>query len=528
VLTESTVASLAWRQVRRGAVIVIASLVGFVLAIAAAFSAVPAAPGSSSLNLSSLTDNPAFRALYGVPYAIDTKGGFVVWRGSTFLLVIAALWGVAVSTRILRGEEDAGRWDLLLAEPLRRTTATALHLAVLTSVCVVAGVAVAVAFLASGCPAAGSWLFGAGVGLLMLTFTALGSCTSQLFGVRRTASGVAGAAMGLAFVLRMAADASGANEWIRWLTPFGWVENLQAFGGNYLTPLIPLVLAPCGLVALAMVLVGRRDLGEGVIRTHEASRPRTRLLRSPLTFAARERLSGLAGWSAGLAFYGLIIGAITASGTKFIAENPQLLKLTNELGMTGLATPAGFIASLAGFLAVGLSIYGATSLGRCHEDEDASRLDLPYAQPVTRSRWLGSQAVAAVVAIVIVAAVNVFATYIGGALGHAGLSLRDTVVATLNVMPAVAVFVAIALLLLGVRPSLTVPLGAGAAGAAYALTFVGPALKWPQWVLDLSPFGHLGNAPISPVAWTAVVVLLLIAAALAALGFVTYQRRDLA
>jgi ABC-2 type transport system permease protein len=526
---EGTLAHLAWREIRRGALIIVASVIGLVAAFGAAFSAALSPDsGASSINLAPLTSNPAMRALYGVPYAIDTRGGFIVWRGSTVLLLLVSLWAVTTSTRILRGEEDAGRWDLLLAEPLRRASSTAVHLLVLFVVSIVTGAAVAVTMVAGGSAGTGSVLFGSGVGLVMLTFCALGACTSQLFNNRRLAAGVGGAVVGGSFVLRMAADASSGSEWVRWLTPFGWVENLEAFGGDHWAPLNPLVVAPCLLLVVAMVLVHRRDLGEGIIRSSESTHDKTRLLRSPMRFAWRQRLGGLAGWSAGMAFYGLIIGAITATGSKFIASNPELQQMTAQLGLTGLATPAGFIASLAGFLAVALAIYAATSLGRCHEDEGDQRLDLPYSQPVTRSRWLGSQALAAVVTVVVAAIVNIVATYLGGVAGNAGLSLRDVTVATFNVMPAVALFAGITILLLGFLPGLAVSAGAGAAVAAYALTFIGPALKWPAWVLDLSPFQHLGNAPISPVAWTAVVVLLAVSAGLTAIGFVGYQRRDLA
>jgi ABC-2 type transport system permease protein len=146
---------------------------------------------------------------------------------------------------------------------------------------------------------------------------------------------------------------------------------------------------------------------------------------------------------------------------------------------------------------------------------------------VTRSGWLGGQTLATTVAVVVAVLVSIMATWLGAVAGEAGLSLRDVTVATVNVLPAVAVFFALAILLLGIRPGLAVPVAAGSAVATYALTFVGPALKWPEWVMDLSPFHHLSNAPVSPVAWTAVAVLLVLALAGTAAGFVTYQRRDL-
>ena len=62
---------------------------------------------------------------------------------------------------------------------------------------------------------------------------------------------------------------------------------------------------------------------------------------------------------------------------------------------------------------------------------------------------------------------------------------------------------------------------------AYVLQMVGPLLEWPEWLLNLSPFRHLANAPIAPIAWTASGWLAAAALLLGALGFLAFQRRDL-
>ena len=519
------VGHLAWRELRRGAIIVVVAVAALLASFVATFSAT--ANGAFG-DLGALTNNPAIRALYGVPTDISNKGGFAVWRGSTVVLVLVALWATMATTRVFRGEEDQGRWDLVLAEPLRRTATTVSHLGVLSVVGLAIGVATTVTLLAGGCATSGSLLYGAGIALFSLTFVALAAVASQLFGARRIAAGVSGAVVGGSAVIRMAADSSDANEWLRWLTPFGWVEQLQAFGADRWAPLVLLGVAPCALFAIALVLLGRRDLGEGIIRTRGSAVARTRLLGNPLYFAWRQRLGGLAGWGAGLAFYGLVMGAITAGFTKFIAGNESFRHLAAQFGMSGLTSPAGFIATGAGFLAVALAFYAVSTLGRTHEDETAGRLDLPFAAPVRRSTWLGSQVVTIAAVLAVIVLVAIVATWAGAAVGHAHLTFGDVAVATLNVVPVALVFFGLAVMLLGARPTLAVPLGVGGAVAAYALSFIGPALKWPNWVLDLTPFHHVSNAPVSPVAWTAILVLIAISVAEIGVGFVAYQRRDLA
>ena len=65
--------------------------------------------------------------LLGPISAIDTVGGYTVYKRFVFLTTIGAVWGLLTATRLLRGEEDTGRWHLVLAgsdAPGRATLAT--------------------------------------------------------------------------------------------------------------------------------------------------------------------------------------------------------------------------------------------------------------------------------------------------------------------------------------------------------------------------------------------------------------------
>jgi len=51
----------------------------------------------------------------GTAIRIDTVPGFTSWKCLTVLAIMGAVWGILTSTKLTRGEEDAGRWELLLA-----------------------------------------------------------------------------------------------------------------------------------------------------------------------------------------------------------------------------------------------------------------------------------------------------------------------------------------------------------------------------------------------------------------------------
>ncbi len=68
--------------------------------------------------------NTAVNALVGPARRLDTVAGFTAWRSLGVLGVVGAIWGLLAATRLLRGEEDAGRWELLLSGHASRRGAT--------------------------------------------------------------------------------------------------------------------------------------------------------------------------------------------------------------------------------------------------------------------------------------------------------------------------------------------------------------------------------------------------------------------
>src|SRR3954451_14251094 len=100
---------------------------------------------------SGLGSNAGVAAIFGATRRLDTVAGFTEWRGVGVLGLVAAVWGLLLGTRLMRGEEEAGRWELLLAGRTTRRQGAAEALA---------GLAAGVALLWA-VPAVGTALVGA-------------------------------------------------------------------------------------------------------------------------------------------------------------------------------------------------------------------------------------------------------------------------------------------------------------------------------------------------------------------------------
>ncbi len=515
--------ALAARQVRRGALAVTAISAGMSALVVATYRSEALDPTA----LVALARNPAIRTLFGEPVALDEPGGFTVWRTGTVLAVLVGAWAMVSATRITRGEEDAGRWGVLLAGRMTLTEAVRRHLDVLAVVPVIAGAATAAAMIAAGAGVGGAVLHGIGLAAVGFFFVAVGGVAAQLLPSRSAANGAAAAVLVVGLLVRMVGDGVTALSWLRWLSPFGLLALTRPYDTNRGLPLVLLAFAAGALLAASGRLAARRDIG-GAVLTPPAGRPARRaLLGSVYGFAIRRALRPLAGWSAGIGAYFLLIGLIARSMTTFLTDNPQFATMAAQAGFPQLGTVEGYAATLFALLAVPVGVFVAVRVATVAADETGRRLALLLAAPVTRVRLLAAESAAAVAAAIVLTTVAGAATWAGAAAVDADLSLGAALAGAYNVLPIVLLCLGAAVLALGWAPRLVAPIGVLPAVGGFLWQVVADSIEAPAWVANLSPFAHLAAVPTTSPAWAAAVALAGIAAGGILVGAAGFRRRDL-
>ena len=378
-------------------------------------------------------------ALVGPARHLDTVAGFTAWRSLGVLGVIGAIWGLLAATRLLRGEEDAGRWELLLSGHASRrgaTTQTLVGIAVgLVALWATASAVIAVAGRSSTArisPTAAGFLAAALVAPAAV-FVAIGAVTSQLAATRRQAAGWAGGLLAVAYVLRMVAGSSARLSWLRWLSPLGWVEQLHPLTGSAGSAFLPIVALVAVLVATSIGLAGRLDLGGSVIRDRVSSEPRTRLLASPFGLAVRLGRSVVLAWTLGIAAMALLMGTLARTAGRSMEGSAGLAELLARMGARGSGAAA--YLGLA-FLVVGVMIVFAAAgqVAHAREEEAEGRLDQLLARPVGRTRWLSGRILLIVVVVFVDGCVAGLVAWLGTASQHDGLGLSMLLEAGLNVV----------------------------------------------------------------------------------------------
>jgi ABC-2 type transport system permease protein len=466
------------------------------------------------------------RLFYGEPHELLTTGGYVAWRVGGFMSIFAAVWGVLAAVRALRTEEDAGRWELILAGAVRRPQAL---LAVLAATC--AGVTVLwlatfLGLILGGLPAGGSAYLALATVAPAPVFLGVGALVCQLAPARRVALELGMATLAVLLVLRVVADTAAGVGWLRWATPLGWSEELRAFAHPRPAVLILPLLASVALLVLAGRMALRRDVGSGLIQAHDRTAPRLRLLSSPTALALRGERGSLAGWLLGVGGFAVIIGVIsTTFTTANLSEN-----LRRELARVGgatITTPTGALGLYFLFFVLAVSLFACAQVAAARHEEAGEQLETLLALPVGRRQWLTGRLALAFGGSIVLALSAGLLAWAGARSQGAAVSLPRMLEAGANCLPATLLFLSLSALAFAAVPRATSGIAYGLVSVAFVWQLFGSLLGVPTWLLGLSPFHHVALVPAQPFKGLAAAVMLALAAAGALAALALFRRRDL-
>ncbi|QQQ78971.1 ABC transporter permease [Saccharothrix sp. 6-C] len=473
--------------------------------------------------------NPAFLAMLGPLYDASSTGGVLAWRWGVFGGLLVGLMCAFLITRHTRAEEETGRLELIGSAVVSRHAPLAAAVVVALLASTVIGLLVALGLTGLGESASGSFALGLAFASVGWVFTGVGAVGAQLSESARTANSISGAVLGVAYLLRAVGDAAGDEgpTWLTWLSPLGWLERTRAFAGDRFWVLVLPVVSFAALIAVAAVLVTRRDHGGGLLPTRLGPARAPGSLGSAFGLAWRLQRGTLIGWTLSLFALGVVYGSVARGVEQMLEANPALQKIISQMGGAGAIVDV-YLASIIGIIALFSAIYVVQSTLRLRTEETAFRAEPVLATPVSRFAWVGSHVLFATAGTaVVLAAAGLGAGLVHGArVGDVGGQVVRLVGAAVAHVPAVWVVAGLALALFALVPKL--------ASASWAVIVVflvlgqlGPLLQLDQWAMDLSPFTHIPKVPGAELTATPLLWLTLVAAALVAIGFAGFRRRDI-
>lgn len=519
---------LAFRRDRTMLVVWLYVLTAFVAASVYGFrNLYPNAAARESF-IAAAGSNPALLSLYGPLYG-NSLGSLTAWRVSAFLGLGAALMSIFLVVRHTRADEESGRLELIGAAVVGRHAPLACAVAVAWIANLVIGVAMSVAAIALGLPAAGSIAMVAGIVGCGLAFTAVAAVTAQLAQSARTARGLALCVLLVEFLLRATGDSAGAGgpRWLSWLSPVGWAELDRAFGTIRWWVLVLPVLTAVVVTAGAAVLAARRDYDAGLIAQRPGPAVGSPSLASPLALAWRLQRGSLLAWILGAFVYGGVVGS-AAKGIGGLLGSAQVRQIMVRLGGQTALTNA-YLAAILSFTGLIAAGYAIGAVLRLQSEESVGHADSVLATRTGRIAWSSSHLVIAAVGTVLI----VLAVGLGAGLGYTyrsgggGSEIGRLLAAGLAQAPAALVLGGLAVALFGLLPKFSISGSWSVLGVLALLLLLGPTLRLTHWIMDVSPFTHLPKLPGGTVHALPLVCLGLVAVALTGAGLVGLRRRDL-
>jgi ABC-2 type transport system permease protein len=484
---------------------------------------------SRELFASSGLSNPAFLFLYGRLNG-DSVGALTAWRYGVWGALFAALMSIFIVVRHTRGDEEAGRLELVRSARVGRQAplTSALAVAVLANAVLTGLLCLVLPPL--GLPAMGSVALALAIGTCGLAFTGVSVVAAQLTSGARAARGLAIGVLGAAFLVRAVGDATGASgpSWLTWVLPLGWTEMLRPFADERWWVLALPVALFLGSTWLAFSLAQRRDLGAGLLQDRPGRPAASAALRGPFALAWRLQWPALASWAVGYAVMFAVCGAAAKGIGQLFGSSSALTKEFTRIGGQAAIVNA-YLAALMLLGGLIAAAYGVSAVLRPHAEETAGRADPVLAGSVGRVRWGLSHLAVAFTGTALLLLIAGLATGLGYglAIGDAGPETARMLGAGLAQLPAAAVIVGIAALAYGALPGGCVAVGWTTVGLAVLLNLFGQALQLSHWVLDISPFTHVPRLPGGTVSAAPLCWLSLIALALCAAGLAAMRRRDI-
>lgn len=474
------------------------------------------------------TEGPVGALLAGPGYGMDapTIERVVVGVYGLYFMILAGLMNILLVSRHTRVEEQTGRAELVRANVIGRHAPLTAALAVAVAANVALSFLIAGAMAGADLDTSDAVLFGASIGAVGLAFAGVAAIAMQVTEYSRAASGIAGAVLGAAYVVRAAGDMlDDGGSALSWFSPIAWAQQTRAYVDGRWWPLALAVVFFAVTAGVGYALSVRRDVGGGLAAARGGSPEAASWLRSPSTLAFRLQRASLLGWGAALVTASVVYGGITKQLVDAYEDMPD--NMLEVLGGDPDNMLDGYLSVMALFMALMVAIFVILGIQSLRSEETKGRAEPVLSTATGRLSWLGSYAGVLALNAVALLVMAGLSMGIAVAISVSDASyVWDLTAAHLIYAPAVLVVLGVAALLFGVLPRI-IGLTWAVLGFALIIGFFGPIMDLPSGVADLSPFEHIARLPLDPMSWAPMFVLTALAAGLIAASLVGLRRRDI-
>lgn len=472
--------------------------------------------------------NPAVIAMLGPVYGIDDYhfGAIMAHQMLLFTALTVGIMSILMVGRHTRGDEEEGRIEMLRSLPVGRLSnlSATLWLVVGTNIFLALLIGLGLAALGvEGMDFNGSMLYGAVLGVTGIVFAAFTALFAQLSENSRGTMGLSFMFLVGAYMLRAVGDVS--SEVLSIISPLGLVLRTETYVNNFWWPVLATGAVSALVIALAMYLNSIRDLDAGFIPAKPGRKTASAFLQSPLGLGIRLQRTTILIWAIGMFVLGASYGSVMGDLDVYIGSNDMIRDMIPSVA--GFTLTELFLTMLLAVIAMVCTIPPLLVILKVWAEEKKNRTEHLFARAVSRNKVLGSFLGISIVVglgILLLAAVGLWS--VSYAVMDDPISFNTIINGSLVYFIAMLAFIGLAVFLIGFYPKGTKFTWIYLGYSVFAVYF-GGALRIPDWMINLTPFGLVPQIPVDEVNYLVLFLLTLAAVGLMAAGFVGYSKRDL-
>jgi len=473
---------------------------------------------------------PAINFLSGEVKDAGTPASYSIYKSLPMMVLVTSLWGLAVSTRLLRGDEEDGRTEVLASGAIsRRGVATALLTGFGSSFFVGVTIMWILATLLGMAPgvnlsASAALYMTLAVFLPGLVFAGVGTLTSQLALTRTRAMLYGAVPLIVLFAIRGMANTSDQLNWLKAWSPFGWSDLIDSVLAPQLIWIVPSFVVVGIFLLAGIYFVGQRDYGTALLAEDEEVEPNVRLLSSPLTFAFRLKKMTFFWWFVGTVATALFMAALAGTVS-------DLLKDSSGLPRLAVFSPEQIKLLFIGesFMVVGLVLLAMVILeiGSIRREEAKLYLDNLLVQPVKRLSWLAGRLVIIGDMVAVTAIAATLAIWFMAVAQEIDFTIINALQSLAAVVAGIVLVGGVGVFLYGMWPRLSVVGMTVIVGWAFVVDILRNLLQLDDWVEKTSVLYYIPIDPSKSVEWMGIARLIVIGIVLGAIGIIRFTRRDI-
>lgn len=479
--------------------------------------------------LSSLFTDPVGRLMTGPAFGMDepTYARFFATGYVLFLYILVALMSIFTVVRHTRLEEQTGRAELIRANVVGRHATLTATLILVIAANTAAGALIFGGTMTADYDAGGSLLVAVTSVAVGVFFAGAAALSIQLSESSRGASAMAGALLGLSYLIRMGGDMAeqGGNA-LSWFSPLGWSQQTAPYVEDRWGPLLLLVGFAVAFILAGYWLSTQRDVEASLLPSRLGRSRAKPALGTPLGMAYRVLRGGLRGWAIGLLLAALMFGGYAESMVDAAEALPE-----EVAGIfSGEDMLLGYLAYMTLFMAIFVVAAGVSGITQLRSEESHGRAEYGLSLPISRTTWLGAQLAVLLTGLALI----LFLVGVGTALGtwavlgaDSSEYILDLVLGSLHQGAPVLAVMGIVAALFGWMPRIAGIVGWVIIGYAAVITNFGAILELPDIFYDLNIFGHLAEYPVEDVEWSPFLVLVGIGIIGLILGVLGWNRREI-